>query len=79
MQNEEIDEESAQRNTEVEIPSVVVATTLKVEKKENEEMQTQIESISKIIEHMDILTCKKTTFLKKQQLHETLSNISQFE
>ena len=33
MQNEEIAEESAERNTEVEIPSVVVATTLKVEKK----------------------------------------------
>ena len=40
MQIEEIDEEPAQRNTEVKIPSVVVATTLKVEKKENEEMQT---------------------------------------
>ena len=33
MQNEEIAEESAERNTEEEIPSVVVATTLKVEKK----------------------------------------------
>ena len=40
MQIEEIEEESAQLNTEVEIPSVVVATTLKFEKKGNEEMQT---------------------------------------